>query len=159
MNRTEALEIMRTIGDMYPNAYRDIDNQDKANRQVNLMLHYLATFEYTDVINGLYAYYDSEKAKYTPSVRDLKEFARIAKRNRENKQGIGHRRIVTPEEDMANEYIEIMDRAKKRGTMTDEEDRKVHILLPYYEMFFGTHKDELYLKHFGKPRAEFERLD
>lgn len=159
MNRTEALEVIRTIGDMYPNAYKDVDNQDKANRQVNLMLRYLDKFEYTDVINGLYGYYDSEKAKYSPSVRDLKEFARIAKRNRETKQGIGHRRIVTPEEDMANEYIEIMNRAKKRGTMTDEEDRQVHILLPYYEMFFGPHKDELYLKHFGKTREEFERLD
>ena len=159
MNRTEALEVIRTIGDMYPNAYKDVDNQDKANRQVNLMLRYLDKFEYTDVINGLYGYYDSEKAKYSPSVRDLKEFARIAKRNRETKQGIGHRRIVTPEEDMANEYIEIMNRAKKRGSMTDEEDRQVHILLPYYEMFFGPHKDELYLKHFGKTREEFERLD
>ena len=158
MNRTEALELIKTIGDMYPNAYKDINNEERATRQKELMVKHLGEYEYTDVINGLHSYFDSEKGRYVPSMHDLKDWANIKKRERLARQGIKTRRIVAPEEDASNEYIEIFQTAKKRGSFTEEEERKLKRLKKYYEMFNGPHKDENYIRHFGKPREEFERL-
>lgn len=158
MTSAEAKMLLQEIGYGYPNFFVP-SNETELQGKIEFYRARLDKFEYTDVINGFYNYVENTSDKYAPSIKQLKEFAELAKRKRLNKQGKATRRIVTPEEDMANEYIEIMNRAKKRGSMTDEEDRQVHILLPYYEMFFGPHKDELYLKHFGKSREEFERLD
>lgn len=158
MNSTEALEIIRTISDMYPNAYKDIDNQTKADRQKELMIRHLDDFEYQDVINGLHTYFDSEKGKYIPSMHDLKDFAKIEKRRRESKQGIRKRRIMTAEEDIANEYVDIMKHAQKHG-MSEEIREELEKRKKYYLMFYGPHKDENYKAYFGMSREEFERLD
>lgn len=158
MNNTEALEIIRTMGDMYPNAYKDIDNQEKANRQKELMIRHLGDFDYTDVINGLHTYFDSEKGRYFPSMRDLKDFAKIEKRNRLSRQGIKSRRIVTAEEVIASEYVELMELAKKNG-MSEEIREELEKRKKYYLMFYGPNKDENYKAYFGKSREEFERLD
>lgn len=159
MNSTEALELIKTIGDMYPSYYKDINNEERAERQKILIVRHLGDYEFTDVINGLHAYFDSEKGRYAPTMRDLKDWAIIKKRERLAKQGIKTRRIVAPEEDAAHEYIEIHQRAKKRGYFLPEEERQCLGLRKYYEMYYGPHKDENFINHFGKPREEFERLD
>lgn len=158
MNNTEALEIIRTISDMYPNAYKDIDNQTKADRQKELMVRHLSDFEYTDVINGLHTYFDSEKGRYIPSMRDLKDFAKMEKRRRLSRQGISRRRIETAEEVIANEYVELMELARKNG-LSEEIRAELEKRKKYYLMFYGPNKDKNYEEYFGMSREEFERLD
>lgn len=65
---------------------------------------------------------------------------------------------MTAEEDIANEYVEIMEHAKKYGT-SEEIKQELLKRKKYYLMFYGPDKDKNYEAYFGMPREEFERLD
>ena len=158
MNRTETLQLLKEMDYAYGNVLKT-NSENEIQGKIDFFLRMFKEFEYTDIINGFYAYCKSDSARYAPSIKQLIDFARMNKRYRESKQGIKHRRIVTPEEDMANEYAEIMTKVKKTGVMSEEDRRILQIEKKYYLMFYGEEKDKNYEVYFGKTREEFERLD
>lgn len=150
--------LLQEIGYAYPNFFVP-SNETERDGKIEFFRERLGEREFTDVRNGVYKYIDTVSDKYAPTIKQLKQYADIAKRERLNKQGKRTRRIAAPEEDAAHEYIEIHQRAKKRGYFLPEEERQCLGLRKYYEMYYGPHKNENFINHFGKPREEFERLD
>lgn len=157
MNREETKEIIRLLCDMYPKQYNDLDNQYKANRIIDLYSAYFQNMDFRNTKQGLYNYFESENGKYFPSIYTIKEFSRLAKKNIKSSQK--GRRIVTAEEDCANEYIEITK--KGIGKLSEKQYQYVIKLQPCYLLFHGDGWQERYKKHFNttKSREEYEKMD
>lgn len=157
MNKAEILETLKDMDSLFGNVLKTT-NQQEIERKINLYLEKLHNLEYRDVRDGLMIYLDSDSGKYIPSIKDIKDYANIARRRRESKEGKRRRRIMTAEEDIANEYVELMEIARKHG-MSEEIREELEKRKKYYLMFYGPNKDENYIKYFGMSREEFERLD
>lgn len=157
MNKAEVLEMLKDMDSLFGGVLKTT-NQAEIERKINLYLEKLHKLEYRDVRDGLMIYLDSDSGKYIPSIKDIKDYAGIAKRRRESKEGKRTRRIMTAEEDIANEYVEIMEHAKKYGT-SEEIKQELLKRKKYYLMFYGPDKDKNYEAYFGMPREEFEKLD
>lgn len=157
MNKAEVLEMLKDMDSLFGGVLKTT-NQAEIERKINLYLEKLHKLEYRDVRDGLMIYLDSDSGKYIPSIKDIKDYAGIAKRRRESKEGKRTRRIMTAEEDIANEYVEIMEHAKKYGT-SEEIKQELLKRKKYYLMFYGPDKDKNYEAYFGMSREEFEKLD
>lgn len=112
-----------------------------------------------DIMNAL-EYINANDDKDTiPTIAKIITQGQLEKKNRLSKDKTTGRRIVTPEEDCANEYIQIMQsvvdgKAKKTQELVDYLQK----LKPYYLLFYGDGWEERHEKHFGKRREDFERL-
>lgn len=155
MTDKEMKDLFRDIAVEYPNFIRN-ENDRATNDKINLYLKELEQFSCEDVSNGFRTYLNSDRYCYPPHLKDLKDFAKMEQNKSKTKSRCNKRRIITAEEDCANEYKELMSKNKNP---TGERKEYCKKLAPFYLLFNGNGWEERYEKYFGKPREEFEKLD
>lgn len=106
--------------------------------------------DYEAFIEALYSFESNSDYSNPPTTKQWRSEYRNAKNRLDSKKGKSSRRIETPEEVMANIFHQEM--AKPR-------EKRNYDLLDRTKYYAGLFQDEqAYIKHFGKPRAEYERM-
>ena len=152
MNRDEIITILNDLYLVYPRLFKDLEDPRRRDRYIGLYTKYLGEFKLVDVKNALDTYIKSENGRKDPSFNDLINLSKIERKKRENHEGTGQRRIITPEEVAADLFH------KEMAKPHEKRDYKLLGMTKFYAAMFTDDEEgrENYKKHFGKSREEYE---
>lgn len=155
MNRAECVKALNEFQVLFPNYYRNTD-RDYLQRVVDSWTRKYSDLKYDDVIEAMYQYDKESDYTSAPSTKTIRAIAVKIRNQRQEKANGKHKRIVTPEEDCWMEYKQLMTKGKY---MTMDDINRAKALQKYALLFEGEGWEQRYIRHFGKPRKEFERYD
>ena len=150
MNRTEMASCLNTLYLAYPRMFERLDDPVRKENYLQLYGRHLNEFTFQDLQKAIDSYIASDSGKYQPSITELKRLAERERKKRLYKENAGERRIETPEEVMYNIYLEEMEKP-----INQRNEWLIRQCLPAAKIMTDA---EEYIKHFGKPREEYERL-
>ena len=106
-------------------------------------------FTYTDLRDGARALTEGDEGNYRITISKIVKYAEIEKKKRERRDGTGKRRIITPEEESYEMYLEEMKKPPQKRN-----EWLIRRLLPSCEIFTNP---EAFKRKYGKYREEFEK--
>ena len=135
---------------LYPNVYRGYNQVQLDKVAESWERKYGDLQDYEAFIEALYNFETNSEYSSPPTTKQWRSEYKNTKNRLDSKKGKSVRRIETPEEVMANLFHQEMAKPHNKRNYDLLERTK------YYAGLFQD--DEIYKKHFGKSREEFERI-
>lgn len=150
MTREDILEVLNTLNTLYPMAFNNLSSERRREIYITQFTKQLGDLKLVDVQSAIDKWVSSDESGKSPTLSVIKTMAKRERNKRQSKEGNSTLRIETPEEVMANIFHEEMKKPR---------EKRNYDLLDRTKYYAGLFQDEqAYIKHFGKPREEYERM-
>lgn len=135
---------------LYPNVYRGYSQDQLAKVCQGWERLYDKVTDYKSFIDALYDFNKSADYPAPPTTKQWLQSYKNAKARNDVKRGASGRRIITPDEEMYNIYLQEMTKAPSKRN-----EWLIERCLPSCEIMTNP---EAYRKKYGKSREENERF-